>query len=167
MTCVFTAPKLSDPTAHEKQKLRVSEKIAEIIAAQLLELVKVGPEAMTRHTIPAMLVGSRAELFKKIIVLVRNDAWPIAPQSAVAEVALAPTVVELDSCGRARSQHATVQKKQVAIDTLPWPKWVELETPVPDQKFAKLLLETVVRMFHRHFMLESLPIVLFTRAKTF
>ena len=73
-------------------------------------------------------------------------------QSAGAEEILAPTVVRLDAHGRAVSQHTTVQKKQVAIDALPWAKWVELETPCCDKKLAKLLLETVVRQFHRHLM---------------
>ena len=87
------------------------------------------------------------------MLLFRNDSWPDSPaQSAVEEEILAPIVVRWDADGRAVSQHTTVQKKQVAIETLPWAKWVELETPCPDQKLAKLLLETTVRQFHRHLM---------------
>ena len=69
---------------------------------------------------------------------------------------LAPIVVRLGAHGRALTQHITAQKKQVAIDALPWAKWVELETPCPDQKLAKLLLETVVRQFHRQLMADPL-----------
>ena len=167
MTCIFAAPKLTDEAQHEKQKVQMSEKIAEGIARQLLEFVKVGPEELTRHTIPP-LRGTREVLLASIMLLVRNDAWPIPPaQSAGAEEILAPTVVRLYAHGMAVSQHTTVQKKQVAIDALPWAKWVELETPCPDQKLAKLLLETVVRQFHRHLMADPsvLPIALIREGK--
>ena len=73
-------------------------------------------------------------------------------QSAGAEEILAPTVVRLDAHGRAVSQHTTVQKKQVAIDALPWAKWVELETKTADETFAKLSLENVILQLHRTFM---------------
>ena len=47
---------------------------------------------------------------------------------------LAPTVVRLDPQGKALTQLATVQKKEVSIDVLPWAKWVELETPCRDEE---------------------------------
>ena len=54
MQCIFGAPKLSDEAKHEEQKKEMTEKIAGVIARQMLELVKVGPGNMTRHTIPAL-----------------------------------------------------------------------------------------------------------------
>ena len=95
------------------------------------------------------------------MLLVRNEAWPIAePAVAGAKVVLAPTVTKFDAEGRATTELATVQKKTVAIDILPWAKWVELETPCPDDKLAKLMLETVVRQLHRLFMADPPPIAM-------
>ena len=95
------------------------------------------------------------------MLLVRNDAWPIAePAVAGAKVVLAPTVTTFDKDGKATSELATVQKHKAAIDVLPWAKWAELETPCPDAKLAKLLLETVIRQLHRLFMADPLPIVM-------
>ena len=89
-----------------------------------------------------------------IMLLVRNEDWPIAAQPAVAgaEKVLAPTVVKFDAKGKALTELETIQKKQPVVDILPWGKWVQLETNTPDGKLAKLMLETVILRLHRTFM---------------
>ena len=93
---------------------------------------------------------------------VRNDAWPIAePAVAGAKVVLAPTVTVIDATGKAQSELQTVSMKEVdQVDALPWAKWVELETPCPDGKLAKLLVETVIHQLHRSFFADLPPIAM-------
>ena len=54
MTHIFQQGKLSDENAHEKQKVVVADKIAGMVAEQVLELVKVGAPAVTRQNIPSL-----------------------------------------------------------------------------------------------------------------
>jgi hypothetical protein len=166
MTLIQPLGKIPDEKQHEKQQKVVAEKIAEIVAKQMLELVKVGPEEMTRQTIPSLQGRPGNELVESIMLLVRNDAWPIAEPAVAGAKVLAPTVTKFDAEGRATTELATVQnKKTVAIDSLPWAKWVELETPCPDDKLAKLMLETVVRQLHRLFMADPPPIAMMRTGK--
>ena len=96
--------------------------------------------------------------------LVRNDAWPSAePAVAGSRAVLAPTVTVIDASGKAKTELATVQQKKTdAVDVLPWAKWVELETPCPDDKLAKLLLESTIRQIHRPFFAD-LPAIAMMR----
>ena len=162
MNLIFTYGKLSEEKTHERQKVVVVDKIAEIVAKQVLELVKVGAPDVTRQTIPSLQGGLENKLLQRITELVRNDAWPPAePAVAGAELVLAPTVTKIDRAGKATTELATVQKKQISpVDVLPWAKWVELETPCPDGKLAKLLLETVIHQIHRPFMANPPPIAM-------
>ena len=48
---------------------------------------------------------------------------------------------------------------------MPWDKWVALETKVPDDRLAKLMLETVVLKLHRTFM-SDLPNISMMREGT-
>ena len=48
----------------------------------------------------------------------------------------------------------------MAVESIPWGKWVELQATSPEQKLAKNLLETTVRHFHGYLMLDPLPIAL-------
>ena len=100
----------------------------------------------------------------------RDNKWPIVLPpvgSAVAEVIIAPTVVELDEEGRAVSVLATVPARKDNFDLLPWAKWVELETECPDDKFAKLAVEMVVQKFHRFLTADTsfLPLALIRKGK--
>ena len=84
--------------------------------------------------------------------------------SAVAEVDIALTAVQLDSEGRAVSDLATVPPRRQHVDSIPWLQWVDSETACPDAKFAKLALELVVRRLHRFLLAEpSLLPVAFIR----
>ena len=75
------------------------------------------------------------------------------PAVAGAEkVLLAPTVVKFDAKGKALTELATIQKRELVVDILPWAKWVQLETKTSDEKLAKLMLETVIVQLHRTFM---------------
>ena len=156
----FPIGKLGEEAQHEKQKVQLEKKIADTIAKQLLALVEVGPPELTRQTV-ALQGRPENKLLPSIMVLVRNEAWPIAePAVAGAKVVLAPTVTKFDAQGRALAELATVHKRTVAIDILPWAKWVESETPCPDHKLAKLVLETVVRQFHRQLLADPPPIAM-------
>ena len=59
------------------------------------------------------------------------------------------------------------QKKTDAVDVLPWAKWVELETPCPDEKLAKLLLESTIRQIHRPFFADLPAIAMMRIGKPF
>jgi hypothetical protein len=162
MTHIFQQAKLSDENAHEKQKVVVADKIAGMVAKQVLELVKVGAPAVTRQNMPSLKGGKENKLLQHIMEHVRNDAWPIAePAVAGARVVLAPTVTVIDAAGKAQTELATVQQKKTdPVDVLPWAKWVELETPCPDGKLAKLLVETAIHQIHRPFMANLPPIAM-------
>ena len=162
MTLIFQSPKLSAETAHEKQKVVVCDKIASIVAKQVLELVKVGAPAVTRHNIPSLQGGEENKLLQSIMELVRDDAWPsIEPAVAGARAVLAPTVTAMDAQGRATTELATVlKKKEIPVDVLPWAKWVELDTPCSVNTLAKLFLETAIRQLHRPFMADPPPIAM-------
>ena len=54
ITLLFTFGKLSDAKAHEKHKVVIADKIAGMVAKQVLELVKVGAPAVTRQNIPSL-----------------------------------------------------------------------------------------------------------------
>ena len=160
MTLIFQSPKQIAATAHEKQKVTVFDKIASIVAMQVLELVKGGAPAVARQIIPSLEGGEKNKLLQKIMELVRNDAWPIIEPAAVDKeiTVLAPVVTTMDAQGRATTELATVSKKRaLPVDVLPWAKWVELETPCRDNKLAKLILETVIRRLHRFFMADPPP----------
>ena len=114
MTYIFQQGKLSDENAHEKQKVVVADKIAGMVAKQVLELVKVGAPAVTRQNIPSLKGPEKNKLLQHIMEHVRNDAWPIAePAVAGAKVVLAPTVTVIDAVtGKAQSELATVSMKK-------------------------------------------------------
>ena len=154
ISLLFAYPKLNDETQHAKQQKIVAGNIAECVAKQLLVLMKKGSTDLTRQNFPTLPGPPGNNLMKAIMVLVRREDWSSDAQPAVAGAAevLAPTVVRFSLTGKALSELPTVQKKEAVVDTLPWDKWVALESKVPDDKLAKLLLETVVLKLHRTFM---------------
>ena len=87
--------------------------------------------------------------------------------SAVAEVIIAPTAVQLDSEGRAVSDPATVPPRRQHVDSIPWLQWVDSETACLDAKFAKLVLELAVRRLHRFLMADPslLPVAFIRKGK--
>ena len=109
----FTYEKPSDEKAHERQKVSVAEKIAGVVAKQVLELVKVGVPTVTRQNIPSLKGGEENKLLQRIMGLVRNDAWPIVePAVAGAKVVLAPIVTVIDAAGKPQTELATVQQNK-------------------------------------------------------
>ena len=65
------------------------------------------------------------------------------------------------------SDLATVPPRRQHIDSIPWARWVDLETACPDAKFAKLALELVARRLHRYLMAEPslLPVAFIRKGK--
>ena len=160
MKLIFQSPQLSEKTAREKQKAEVCHKIAVMVATQVLELVKVGYPAVTRHNIQCLHGGEDNLLLRTIMLYVRDDSWPIIePAVAREKTVLAPTVTAMDAQGRATTERETVlEKKGTSVDVLPWPKCVEFKTPYPDNHRSKLLLEAAIRQLHRPFMEYPPPI---------
>ena len=167
MTMIFSYPKLNNEKEREKQQDTVAEKIAECVAKQLLELVKMGSTRLTRKNFPTLQGNPRNKLMISIVLLVRNEDWPIAAQPAVAgaEKVLAPHVVKFDAKGKALTELATIQKKEPVVDILPWAKWVEVETKTADNAFAKLTLEIVLLQLHRTFMADPPNIAMIRQGK--
>ena len=122
----------------------------------------MGSTSLTRTNLPT-LPGNK--LIISIMLLVRDEDWPIAAQPAVAGLVLAPHVAEFDGKGKALTELATIQKKEPVVDILPWAKWVELETKTADETFAKLMLENVILQLHRTFMADPLNISMVRQGK--
>ena len=160
MSLIFKSPKLSDRFAHLRQKAEVCDKIAAMVATQVLDLVKLGYPAVTRHNIQSLQGGEDNLLLQTIMLYVRDDNWPIIePAVAREKTVLAPTVTAMDAQGRATTERETVlEKKDTSVDVLPWPKCVEFKTPYPDNHRSKLLLEAAIRQLHRPFMADPPPI---------
>ena len=113
MSLIFKSPKLSDPFAHLRQKAEVCDKIAAMVATQVLDLVKLGYPAVTRHNIQSLQGGEDNLLLRTIMLYVRDDSWPIIePAVAREKTVLAPTVTAMDAQGRATTERETVLEKK-------------------------------------------------------
>jgi len=128
----------------------------------------MGSTTLTRKNLPTLQGNPPNELMTSIMLLVRTEDWPIAAQPAVAgaeKVLLAPTVVKFDAKGKALAELATIQKRELVVDILPWTKWVQVETETPDEKLARLMLETVIVQLHRTFMADPPNISMVRKGK--
>ena len=113
MSLIFKSPKLSAEFALEKQKVEVHDKIAAMVATQVLDLVKLGYPAVTRQNIQSLQGGEDNLLLRTIMMYVRDDNWPIIePAVAGKKTVLAPIVTAMDAQGRATTERETVLNKR-------------------------------------------------------
>ena len=170
VSALFAFPRCTVKEDHTKQRTKVAEKCAEVIATQVLELLKLGPHTGDRSLLPS-LDASNSEILTLVTAHIADMGFPGGPAAVPASVitVLTPTVAELDSSGRVVSELATVSRvtNMVPTEDVPWDRWVELET-CPDAAqdiMGKNLLEMTIRGMHCHVMKPFLPIALARKGK--
>ena len=168
MSALFAYKKCTDANEHTKQKNQVEQQCAVIIATQILELLKLGPNEWTRSILPALEAPQDSQILIIANKHIADVSFP-ARKPAVQRHDLTPAVIEMDDQGRVVSELATASplRNMVSTEHIPWEKWVELEA-CPDEaeeKIGKCMLEITIRSMHGHIMRSTLPIALARQGK--